>query len=52
MTVFADDRFDKLNDLLEDKLVTVIVPTHCTLNLLIVGEIVEPRLVNMPDKGR
>ncbi len=25
MTVFADGRFDKLNDLLEDKLVTVIV---------------------------
>lgn len=24
MTVFADGRFDKLNDLLEDKLVTVI----------------------------
>ncbi len=25
MTVFADGRFDKLNDLLEDKLVTVIM---------------------------
>lgn len=25
MTVFADGRFDKLNDLLEDKPVTVIV---------------------------